>query len=276
MFEIINHHNSSENNTCAIFDQDGTLSTFTDGWEEILEAIMLKAIFGNNYAEKPANDSIIIQNNVRQLIEMSKGTRTIIQMQTLVEMIKEYNYVSHEDILDPEDYDNTFNCELKNLISERTSLIESDIKVRDEYIIQGTIEFLEILKEKGILLFLVSSTKKDMALQIAISMGYADYFSENIFAPDNNDSGFSKENVIREIINKNCIKSSQVVGFGDGIEDVSAVKSIGGTAVGIVSKNESRLETSKEKQTGLIEAGADVIITDYKCHHNLTEYLFGK
>jgi len=276
MFEIINHDNSPENITCAIFDQDGTLSTFTDGWEEILEAIMLKAILGNNYSEKPVNDSIKIQNNVRRFIEMSKGTKTITQMQVLVDMTKKYNYASPDEILEPEDYDNAFNNELRNLISERACMIESDIKVRNKYIVQGTSEFLEILKGKGILLFLVSSTKKDMTLQIAESMGYADYFGVNIFAPDNNDSGFSKENIISEIVKKNCINSSQIVGFGDGIDEISAVKSIGGTAVGIVPKNESHPETSKEKQTGLIEAGADVIITDYMCQYNLMEYLFGK
>ncbi|MBA7690203.1 Ribokinase [subsurface metagenome] len=74
----------------AVFDNDGTISTLRQGWEEIMAPVMVKAILGDKY--ETADETLYhkVRNRVADYIDKSTGIQTIIQMEALVEMVKEF------------------------------------------------------------------------------------------------------------------------------------------------------------------------------------------
>jgi hypothetical protein len=59
----------------VIFDFDGTISTLRQGWEEIMEPLMVEMIAG----EEVPNQKLV--DEVREYIDESTGIQTIFQMQ---------------------------------------------------------------------------------------------------------------------------------------------------------------------------------------------------
>src|SRR6056297_20775 len=88
----------------VIFDFDGTISTLRQGWEEVMEKLMLDKITGN---KKPSEKII---SEVTNYIEESTGIMTIYQMQWLEDKVKEYGLNSQ--IRDKWDYKEEYNKRL--------------------------------------------------------------------------------------------------------------------------------------------------------------------
>ena len=61
--------------------------------------------------------------------------------------------------------------------------------------------------------------------------------------------------------------------FGDGYVAIENVKSAGGTAVGVASDEAGRRVVNAWKRDRLIQAGADLIIPDYRSQELLLDYL---
>ena len=59
---VLEKHNTKKI-TCAVFDFDGTLSTLRCGWENVMQPLMLEAVFGNDYTEEK------IEKLISQLID---------------------------------------------------------------------------------------------------------------------------------------------------------------------------------------------------------------
>ena len=61
----------------AIFDHDGTISTLREGWEKIMEPMMIKAILGDQNGTADEKLFNRVKNRVRELIERTTGIQTI-------------------------------------------------------------------------------------------------------------------------------------------------------------------------------------------------------
>ncbi|MBA7575811.1 hypothetical protein ES708_17647 [subsurface metagenome] len=87
-----------------LFDHDGTLSTLRQGWEQVMEPVMIKAILGEKY--ETADNALYqnVRNRVMEFINKTTGVQTIVQMEGLVQMVDEFNLVPKEKILDKFSY----------------------------------------------------------------------------------------------------------------------------------------------------------------------------
>jgi rfaE bifunctional protein kinase chain/domain len=67
----------------CIFDHDGTLSTLREGWEQIMEPMMARAILGRSYdtVDQPTRERI--HELVREFIDRTTGIQTLVQMKAL-------------------------------------------------------------------------------------------------------------------------------------------------------------------------------------------------
>ena len=74
------------------------------------------------------------------------------------------------------------------------------------------------------------------------------------------------------------IPGSQLLGFGDGFAEIEAVKAVGGIAVAVASDeaNNGSGRIDAWKRNRLLEAGAHVVIPDYREAISLVDYLLGK
>ena len=80
--------------------------------------------------------------------------------------------------------------------------------------------------------------------------------------------------VIQQIIEENDLHGSEFAGFGDGYVEIENTKEVGGIAVGVAAEEETREGIDEWKRERLIEAGADIIIPDFRERERLIQYLF--
>ena len=101
----------------ALFDHDGTISTLRQGWEPVMEPVMIKAILGDEYETAGTKPYQEVRKQVLDFIDRSTGIQTIVQMEGLVKMVDEFNIVPKEKILDKFGYKKIYNEALMEVVS---------------------------------------------------------------------------------------------------------------------------------------------------------------
>lgn len=258
----------------VIFDHDGTISVLRQGWEKIIEDVMARSICGDKYQDIDLVLLGRIKKRVHDYIDKSTGIQTILQMEELVEMVKEFNLVPENMILDKFGYKKIYNNELMKMINKRIEKIESCELNFEDFIIKGAIKFLQRLKDSGVSLYLTSGTdKKDVAGEAKI-LGYAHLFGGGIYGALDDVKKFSKKMVIEKIIEENHLQGRELAVFGDGPVEMYECRRNGGIAVGVASDEVRRYGLNIEKRERLIKSGAHMIIPDFSQYVKLLGLLF--
>ena len=258
----------------AVFDHDGTISTLREGWEQIMEPVMIESILGDQYKTADKNTFDTVRYQVKHVIDMSTGIQTILQMEALVHMVNEFNYVPKDNILDKFGYKEIYNDALMKVVDERLEKLKTGQLTIDDFTVKGSVDFLKTLKDKGIKLYLASGTDKDDVINEATMMGYADLFDGGIHGSMNDIKKYSKRMVIDKIINGNNLKGNELIVFGDGPVEIKECVRFNGIAVGLASDEVRRYGLNTEKRSRLIKSGAHIIIPDFSQAAELTELLF--
>jgi len=215
-----------------------------------------------------------IERRVSEYIELSTGVQTILQMEKLVDLVKEFNLVTESDIQDKYLYKAIYLENLMKLVDERLRNISSGKTGRDQYRIKGTVEFLKLLKKNGIQLYLASGTDHQNVLDEAEILGYADVFDGRIYGSVDDISKYSKKMVIESIIKENDLKEFEFAVIGDGPVEIREGKKKSGITIGVASNEKKGYDIDPDKRTRLIKAGADIIIPDYSDYRALNVFLF--
>jgi len=106
----------------AVFDNDGTFSTLRQGWEQVMAPVMVRAILGERYDTADAGLVQKVRLRVLDYIDKSTGIQTIVQMEALVEMVREFGLVPSEKVLDKQGYKRLYNEALMQMVNERQRL----------------------------------------------------------------------------------------------------------------------------------------------------------
>lgn len=246
---------NNSNIKVAIFDFDGTISTLRYGWENIMEPMMIEFISNGN----EITDELV--NEVREYIDQSTGIQTIFQMQWLAETVKKYgNNPDASD--DPWWYKNEYNRRLMELVSNRISKLEDGEYDKHDFLINGSIEFLEALKNRGIEIYAASGTDHPDVVRESQILGIYPYFTEVCGAPLGK-ADCSKEAVLRKLIQENGLSGNELLVVGDGKVEIALGKECGALTLGIASDEEKRKGINKIKYKRLEKAGADNIVGDF-------------
>jgi len=256
----------------VVFDHDGTLSLLRKGWEEIMKNVMIQSISGNKKLENRQSEKV--EKRVSEYIELSTGIQTILQMDKLVDLVREFKQVPESDIRDKYGYKSIYLEHLMKSVDERLRNISSRKVGRDQYRISGSIDFLKQLRKYGIQLYLASGTDKKNVLDEAEIMGYADLFEGRIYGSLDDISKYSKKMVIESIIQTNDLKNHEFAVVGDGPVEIREGKKRSGITIGVASDEKKGYGIDPDKRTKLIKAGADIIIPDYSEYQALVTFLF--
>ena len=258
----------------AIFDHDGTISTLREGWEKIMEPVMIKAVLGDKYktADKVLFDKV--RNRVLNFIDLSTGIQTIIQMEGLVQLVDEFDIVPKAEILDKFEYKEIYNTALMQMVNKRIEKLNRGELTVDDYIVKGAVEFLESLKARGVKLYLASGTDRDDVINEAKVLGYSDLFEGEIHGAVGDVSKYSKRMVIDKIIKENRLNGYELLVTGDGPVEIKECHKFEGIAMGIASDEVRRYGLNSEKRTRLIKSGADILINDFSQHEKLIDTLW--
>jgi len=258
----------------AVFDHDGTISTLRESWEKAMEPVMIRSILGDKYNSVDEYTFLEVKNHVKSYINNSTGILTLIQMQALVEMVKQYGFIPKNKILDNYNYKKIYNSELMKFVNYRISKIKSGELSGEDFIIKGAIKFLKELKARGISLYLVSGTDHEDTLNEAKILGYSELFDGGIFGAPKDIPECSKRMVIEKLINDFNLKGPELVIFGDGPVEMREARRVGGVAVGVASDEQRNYGINYIKRTRLIKGGAHIIIPDYTQLNKILDLLF--
>jgi len=262
--EIINRLPEDLNIRYAIFDNDGTLSTLREGWENIMRPVMVKAILGSKYQDADIGLLDIIRARVDELIDKTTGIQTLMQMKILVGVIKEYGFIPEDHILDEYGYKKIYNDELMQMVRQREGkLANGEISIED-LTIKNSIGFLKRLYDAGIRLYLTSGTDEDDVKHEASVLGYAHLFEDRIFGATGDINTEVKKLVLRKILNSTGGSGGRSIAtFGDGPVEIRETHKRGGITIGVASSELRRYGLNLSKRTRLVKAGADILVADF-------------
>ena len=260
----------------AVFDHDGTISTLREGWEEIMEPVMIKAILGDQYdsVDQAGYNEIIKQS--KEFINKTTGIQTIFQMEGLVKLIEEFGYVPKDKILNKYEYKEIYNDALMEMVNQRIEKLNAGELDVSDFTLKGVIPFLNELKNRGIKMYLASGTDVDDVINEAKILGYADLFDGGIYGALKDVSKFSKKMVIEKIIRENNLKGNELAVFGDGPVEIRECRRFDGIATGITSHEIRRYGIDLNKRSRLVKAGAHILISDFSQHQKLIYLLFNE
>lgn len=248
----------------ALFDHDGTISTVREGWEQVMIPMMIEAVLGAPPEDAPEDRVRRADAAVRDLVARTTGIRTIVQMERLCDLVREFGFVDTTSVLTPREYKSIFNDRLMKGVRARIERFEAGELETADLTIKGSVAFLRALREAGLTLFLASGTDEADTRNEAQLLGYADLFDGGIFGSTDESSEDPKRMVIRRILERiGHDGGSRIVTFGDGPVEIRETGRAGGYKVGMAADEVRRYGLDEAKRERLILAGADCIIHDY-------------
>jgi len=258
----------------AVFDADGTLSTLRQGWEEVMAPVMIEAILGDQHETVDRTLYEQVRRRVLAYIDESTGLQTILQMEALVEMVREAGFVPPEKILDKFGYKAIYNDALMKVVSRRAARLKNGRLDVSDFTVKGAVGVLAALRKRGVTLYLASGTDREDVTHEAAALGYAEFFNGGIYGSVGDVTKYSKKMVIDRIMTENDLSGSELVVLGDGPVEMRECRKRGGIAIGIASDEIRRYGLNPEKRTRLIKAGAQAIVPDFSGWHDLLNLLF--
>ena len=262
--EVINEWKQPLNIKHAIFDHDGTISTLREGWEHIMQPMMMKAILGNHFQD--ADEALYhkVHTRVVDFIDKTTGIQTLVQMKGLVELVKEFGFVSTDQILDEFGYKAIYNDELLKMVKVREGKLSRGELSLEDFTLKNAVLLLEKLHKAGVKLYLASGTDEEDVKNEARILGYDHLFEGGIYGAVGDVTKEVKKIVLDRILDTiGNSGNGQVAAFGDGPVEIRETRKREGLTIGIASNELKRYSLNENKRSRLIKAGADIIIPDY-------------
>ena len=252
---------------CAILDFDGTVSLIREGWQHVMIPYFVDVL--RDTPQGKDADPHQLERETRDFVDFLTGKQTIYQCLQLAEEVQKRGGVAEEPI----QYKHEYHRRLELRIAGRIAALEKGCDP-EEHLVPGSCELLEMLRWRGVAIYLASGTDEKYVKQEAALLKLTDYFDGGIYGAQDDYKTFSKAMVIQKIIADNALAGAELVGFGDGYVEIENVKSVGGYAVGVASDETNRGGIDPWKRDRLIKAGADVIIPDYRNVAEIEGFLF--
>ena len=208
-------------------------------------------------------------------IDKSTGIQTIVQMEGLVGMVREFGIVPPEKVLDRFGYKRIYNDALMQMVNERIARLKRGQLDVTDFTVKGAVEFLEALRERGVTLYLASGTDHADVVDEAEALGHARLFNGGIYGAAGDIDSCSKKMVLDRIMSEHGLRGPELAVFGDGPVELRESRKRGGLAIGVASDEIRRYGLNLDKRARLIKAGAHVIVPDFSQRDELLKLLFG-
>ncbi len=253
----------------VLFDFDGTLSLIRQGWPEVMIPMFMEML-PRRAGESDEAVRTLMTDDIMRL----NGKQTIYQMIQLAERIKERGDQPREALW----YKHEYLRRLNELIRSRTEGLRARTVHPNEWLVHGSRELLENLRQRNFTLYLASGTDEAFVKQEAELLGVTEFFGKHIYGAQDDYKQFSKKMVIERILRENAISGEQLLSFGDGYVEIQNTKEADGLAVAVATdeahNGSGRVDEWKRQR--LLGVGADVVIPDYRDAASLLECILGK
>jgi phosphoglycolate phosphatase len=241
----------------AVFDFDGTLSWLRHGWPELMCEVFLPY-----YPMQPDESLAEVRRELVAEILSTNGRPSIVQMQMFVRRVQ----ARHAQAPAPKKLLQEYQGRLDQIIAERTEMILRESARAEDFVVFGARTMLDLLQQRGVKLFVLSGTLEVRVKQEANLLDLARYFDGRIFGSTPDSARFSKRAVLDKILAEEKLRGENLLCFGDGPVEILHTRELGGLAVAVASDEDQngsgRMDPMKRAQ--LIDAGANVVIPDYR------------
>lgn len=259
----------------VVFDHDGTVSVLRQGWEPVMAEVMREAITGDQSGATDPDLTRTISERIKRFIDETTGVQTIVQMQGLVSLIREFGLVHEDDVQTAATYKRVYNDRLMEYVRDRVEAFGSGRYELQDVTIKGAVDFLRKLAGRpDLTIYLASGTDVADVREEAETLGYAAYFNGGIFGSVGDPRNDPKKVVLQDILDR-AGAGEDVIVFGDGPVEIRETKKRGGYAVGLVTDEVRRYGANPAKRTRLVHAGADLLAPDFSRPDTLLDLLFG-
>jgi len=250
--------------THAIFDHDGTISTLREGWEQVMEPMMVRAILGPRYESVDEGNYARVVSRVRDYIDKTTGVQTLEQMQGLVGMVREFEFVPADEVKDAAGYKRIYTDALLGIVRDRLRRLRGGERDVGDYTVKGSVAFLRKLHAAGVKLHLASGTDREDVVREAEALGYAGLFEGRIYGAVGDIRKEAKRIVLERILGDiGCGNVTRLATFGDGPVEIRETRKRGGLAFGVASDELRRFGLNAAKRRRLICAGAHYVAPDF-------------
>ncbi len=257
---------SAAHTRVCLFDFDGTISTIRSGWMEVMIPMMVEILLDLKTGEKEEDLRTIVEEFVGRLT----GKQTMYQMIELAENVEKRGGTP----LEPLAYKTMYLDRLHEKIAYRLEELRSGRVDPEKYMVPGARVWLELLKDRGMKMYLASGTDHTYMSEEARLLDVVKYFDGGVFGARDDFRSFSKKILIAQVIASDESKGEQFLGFGDGYVEIENVKEVGGVAVGVASDEPDCIAVDGWKRERLAKVGADFIVPNYLAWQELSAALF--
>ncbi len=253
----------------ALFDFDGTLSLIRGGWQYVMIPMMVE-VLRTETATTESDEQL--EAVVTDFVVRLTGRQTIYQMIQLAEEVKRRGGRPR----DPLEYKRMYHDRLLERIRHRLEGLRNGTISVEEMTLPGTFDFLRLLRDRGVTLYLASGTDLVYVQQEVDLLQLRPFFEPHIYGALDQYQLFSKRKVIQHILATERLSGEQLLGVGDGFVEIEEVAKVGGITVGVASDELCRGGLSEWKVTRLREAGANLIVPHYGAPEKLVAYLWNE
>ncbi|HTR39391.1 MAG TPA: HAD family hydrolase [Bryobacteraceae bacterium] len=266
MLENITPGASARDARVVLFDFDGTLSLIRSGWMNVMVPMMVEILLGLKTGESEDELRAVVEEFVWKLT----GKETIYQMMAFADAVA----ARGGQPLEPLEYKKMYLDLLWQKIESRVQSLQNGQADPEDFLVPGSRELLERLKDRGLKMYLASGTDEIYMKEEARLLGVTKYFDGGVYGALDDYKSFSKAILIQRILSSAEFRGHQFLGFGDGYVEIEEVKNVGGVAVGVASEEPACTRVDEWKRQRLIGVGADYIVPNYLCRDELFSSLF--
>ncbi|HTN74756.1 MAG TPA: HAD family hydrolase [Pirellulaceae bacterium] len=254
--ELINAAHTRGPIRAAVFDFDGTLSLLRRNWQDVMIPMMIEILAATGTSETREE----LAKTVEEFVMRLNGKQTIFQMMRLAEEVT----ARGGQALEPLAYKHQYHDLLWQQVGDRVESVRSERTPAEELTVPNAAAFLTALQERGVALYLASGTDLKYVQDELQVLGLGHFFGEHVYGALDDYKQFSKAMIVERIIRDTGVQGSELLGVGDGYVEIEEVKKVGGLALGVASNEETRSGINTWKRNRLVQAGADVIVGDYR------------
>jgi phosphoglycolate phosphatase-like HAD superfamily hydrolase len=249
----------------GIFDFDGTVSLIRSGWMDVMAPMMVEMLLDLKTGESEDELRRVVEDFIWRLT----GKQTVYQMIELAEQIRKRG----GQPLDPLVYKKMFLDRLNDRIRYRLEELRTGQVSPEKYLVPGTRELVEALRERGLVLYLASGTDQQYMREEARLLDMDRYF-DGVYGALDDYQSFSKKLLIQRLLAAPGVRGEEFLGFGDGYVEVENIKEVGGVAVGVATAEPECRVVDEWKRQRLAGVGADFIVPNFLCREELMHRLF--
>jgi phosphoglycolate phosphatase-like HAD superfamily hydrolase len=228
--------------------------------------LMVEILADLKTGESEAEIHAIVEDFVWRLT----GKETIYQMMEFAAQVEKRGGKA----LDAREYKKMYLDRLWVRICGRIDALRKGDASPEDYLVPGSRELLESLKNLGLRMYLASGTDEIYMKEEARLLDVARYFDGGVYGALDDYKSFSKKILIQRILSQTDVRGAEILVFGDGYVEIEEVKLVGGTAVGVATQEPDCREIDDWKRQRLIGVGADYIVPNYLAHDELLGMLF--